>query len=250
MSAIPPLSIDIRSYREDDGADRHGFAQLVLPLSGALEMEIGGRGGRLAPGRGAFVDIDTWHSEMSERPNRSLIVDLGPAVLAGGIGERLAAQPYLALNPAASKLVDYMGLQLAGGGSPALQLWVPLLLDTVIREAPRPQSRLAALMAAIEAEPGLAWTTEAMAKRAAMSVSRLHAVFREELDTTPRAFLADARLKRVGEWLVQSDRSIAEIAFRAGFSDQSALTRAMRKATGLTPAAYRRRNRETGPKVR
>jgi AraC-like DNA-binding protein len=103
-------------------------------------------------------------------------------------------------------------------------------------------------MAAIEAEPGLPWTTVTMAERAKLSVSRLHTLFRTELDTTPRAWLAEVRLRRVSEWLRQSDRSIAELAYRGGFADQSALTRAMRRKTGLTPAAYRRQNRETGPK--
>ena len=37
---------------------------------------------------------------------------------------------------------------------------------------------------------------------------------------------------------------------RAGYSDQSALTRAMRRATGLTPAAYRRQQQESQPNNR
>jgi AraC-like DNA-binding protein len=43
--------------------------------------------------------------------------------------------------------------------------------------------------------------------------------------------------------LSSTDLSIAELAYRLGYADQSALTRAMRKAIGLTPAAYRRQAR-------
>ena len=49
---------------------------------------------------------------------------------------------------------------------------------------------------------------------------------------------------RARAWLAQSALPIAEIALRAGFSEQSALTRAMRKECGQTPVAYRRQARE------
>jgi AraC-like DNA-binding protein len=87
-----------------------------------------------------------------------------------------------------------------------------------------------------------------MAAHAGVSVSRLHALFRAELDSTPAAWLWGRRLDCVRQWLVGSDRPIAELAFRAGFADQSALTRALRRATGMTPAAYRRRAQEAQPK--
>jgi len=115
-----------------------------------------------------------------------------------------------------------------------------LLLDTLALDTPRPASRLAALMARVEADPGQPWTTEAMAVATGLSVSRLHALFREERDTSPHAWLLDLRLARVRTWLAQTGLPIAELALRAGFSEQSALTRAMRRATGQTPAQYRR----------
>lgn len=73
---MTPLDLSIRSYGEDRGPDSHSFDQLVLPLSGALELEIAGQGGRLASGRAAFVVAGTQHSTMSDIANRSLILDL------------------------------------------------------------------------------------------------------------------------------------------------------------------------------
>jgi AraC-like DNA-binding protein len=84
-----------------------------------------------------------------------------------------------------------------------------------------------------------------MARSAGLSVSRLHALFRTELDTSPHAWLRDVRLARARAWLAETARPIADIALAAGFSDQSALTRALRDATGMTPGAYRRTSRVT-----
>lgn len=249
---MPHIDIHIRSYGADQGADRHAFAQLVLPLSGSLEMDIAGTGGRLGPCRAAFVEAGADHSQMSAGPNRSLIVDIEPVLLDSAIGDRLLRRPFVPITPAAAKLIEYMGLLLGAGDASAasLRLWTPLMLDALACEPDRPRSRLAPLLAGIAPDPGLAWTTRTMAERAHVSVSRLHALFRAELDTTPRAWLAELRLTRACEWLARAELPIAEIAHRAGYADQSAFTRAMRRATGLTPAAYRRQHRETGHKTR
>ena len=238
------VDLHLRSYGQPGEPDRHDFAQLVLPLRGSLLLDVEGRQGMLDPLRAGFVAPGAWHAQHGAAGNRSIIVDIGVEALAPETGERLFERPFAPLGPASRKLVEFMALILnADSGAvppPVVQGWVPLLLDTLTLDAPRPASRLAALLARIEAVPGHAWTTESMARAVGCSVSRLHALFREELDTSPHAWLLEQRLRRAREWLASTDLAIAEIALRAGFSEQSALTRALRKATGMTPAAYRR----------
>jgi AraC-like DNA-binding protein len=247
---VSTVDLHLRSYGELTAPDRHDYGQLVLPLSGALLLEVDGRQGMLDPLRAGFVAPGAWHAQHGDAGNRSIIVDIGVAGLAPGAGEHLFERPFAPLGPASRKLIEFMGLmaERAGGSHSAppsvVQGWVPLLLDTLTLDTPRPASRLAALRARIEAEPGLAWTTESMAKALGCSVSRLHALFREELDATPHAWLLEQRLARAREWLASTAVPIAEIALRAGFSEQSALTRAFRHATGMTPAAYRRQHRQ------
>jgi AraC-like DNA-binding protein len=233
-------SLHVRSYGADTGADRHAYAQLVLPLGGAVLLDIEGRQDRLDPLRGACVAPGAWHAQCAHGPNESLILDVDAAALSHPAWDRLLDRPFMPLGPGARKLVEFMGVMRAQTASGLLQGWVPLLLDTLALDAPRPASRLAALLARVEAEPGLAWTTDAMARSAGLSVSRLHALFRAELDTSPHAWLRDVRLARARAWLADTSRPIAEIALATGFSDQTALTRALRDATGMTPGAYRR----------
>jgi AraC-like DNA-binding protein len=245
------LDFNIRSYGDDRGPDSHSFDQLVLPLSGALELDIAGRGGRLASGRAAFVVAETPHSTMSDTANRSIILDLHLAPLAPQMAERLARAPFVSLTPAATKLIDYMGLMIGDGrATPAtVALWTPLLIDALGQAPASAASRLARLAAQIEAEPALPWTTTMMAERAAVSVSRLHALFQSDLGMSPRAWLSEVRLRQARGWLATSPVSIAEVAHRCGYADQSALTRAMRRASGMTPAAYRLQERETRTKA-
>lgn len=236
--------------------DHHPFAQIVLPLEGTLSMEIGGRGGAILRGDMAFVEADLRHDQISEQPNRAFILDLDPEQLSSPLREELGRRPFGVLSPAAYKLVEFMALmavhQRASERTAAENLqsmverWAPLFFETLAGGMPRTRLRLAALMDAVEAEPGRRWTASVMASQAGMGVSRLHELFREELGATPRSWLSDLRLKRVREAMASENLSIAELAYRFGYSDQSALTRAMRKATGLTPAAYRRQVRNEG----
>jgi AraC family transcriptional regulator len=52
-------------------------------------------------------------------------------------------------------------------------------------------------------------------------------------------YVRELRLEAAQAELAQGARPLAEVALRAGFSDQSHLTRALKRATGLTPARYR-----------
>lgn len=85
-----------------------------------------------------------------------------------------------------------------------LQGWLLLLLDTVALSAPQPASRLAALLARIEDEPALRWNTDSMARCA--GVSRLHALFHEELDTSHHAWLQQKWLDQASAWLATAAR--------------------------------------------
>ncbi|WP_306397888.1 AraC family transcriptional regulator [Telluria beijingensis] len=250
MTTQPSCDLHLRSYDRIHWGDRHEYAQLVLPLHGEVLLDIEERCGRLDPLHGALVAPGAWHAQSSQAANGSLIVDVDGAAFHSGPWQQLLERPFVTLGPAARKLVEFMGL-MAGENAPPramVQGWVPLLLDTLGLDAPRATSRLAALLARIEAAPGQAWSTESMARAANLSVSRLHARFREELDSTPHAWLLTCRLDRARELLAGSARSVADIALACGFADQAGLTRAMRRALDTTPAAYRRASCENGTK--
>jgi len=242
--------IAIRSYDATLAPDRHGHAQLVLPLAGEVHIEIETTRSRLDPFHGAVVIAGAWHAQRSIADNRSLILDVDQAILTDARWAGLLDRPFQEISLAARKLVEFMHLCIEGGTvRPALiQGWIPLLLDTLASGSPQVRSRLAALLAYIESHLALPWSTDSMARYANISVSRLHALFREELDTSPRAWLLHKRLELACALLTQTNQTIAAVALSTGFSDQSTLTRAMRQQIDTTPAAYRTWQQETRPK--
>ena len=65
-------------------------------------------------------------------------------------------------------------------------------------------------------------------------------VFRRHRGESVGAYVRRLKVQRVFEQLAEGERSLAEIAFDAGFTDQSHLTRVVGKVTGQPPGALRR----------
>ncbi|MGI2030808.1 helix-turn-helix domain-containing protein [Rhizobium panacihumi] len=78
-----------------------------------------------------------------------------------------------------------------------------------------------------------------IAAAAGVSTRHLSVGFREATGFTPHQWLMHVRIARAKELLAQRSLSLQMIAHRCGFSDQSHLSRAFVRETGLTPAAWR-----------
>ncbi|MDX1687280.1 MAG: helix-turn-helix domain-containing protein [Candidatus Promineifilaceae bacterium] len=63
--------------------------------------------------------------------------------------------------------------------------------------------------------------------------------FRQHYGVSPSTYLRRLRLDWVAARLVRSDEQLSLLARRAGFADQSHLTRLFKRQTGLTPGQYR-----------
>jgi AraC family transcriptional regulator len=73
--------------------------------------------------------------------------------------------------------------------------------------------------------------------------THLARAFRRRCGRPVGDYVAGLRIQYVCRRLVDSRASLGQIAVDAGFSDQSHLTRVFKSLTGVTPAAYRRRQR-------
>jgi AraC-like DNA-binding protein len=119
----------------------------------------------------------------------------------------------------------------------------PVLAEALVAPAPDEALPRAVLRALAFLERGFPRpiTTRDVAGAAGISVPRLHALFAQWLGQGPGQYLAALRLDHARDRLIRSSEPVAEIALAAGYSEQSAFTRAFRRRFGETPAAFRRR---------
>ena len=84
-------------------------------------------------------------------------------------------------------------------------------------------------------------TIRELAAEAKVHPIHLARAFRRHFASSPGQYLRRCRIDKARELLARSELPLAELALEAGFSDQSRLTTAFRRATGLTPREFRLR---------
>ena len=112
MAAQTSFTVSIRSYGQKSSVHWHDFAQLVLPLSGSLSIDIAGKQGLLDRRLAAYVETGRRHAQESHSANRSLILEFEGSELQSRLAERWARTPMLYLGNEINSLIDYMDLRL------------------------------------------------------------------------------------------------------------------------------------------
>jgi transcriptional regulator GlxA family with amidase domain len=122
------------------------------------------------------------------------------------------------------------GFELAGSNG-------TLPTDRALREA---RLRRALDYVALHAHESLAQPE--VAKAAGMSTSRFRAFFKETTGWGFAQYLRELRVERAAKLLRGTTESVATIAHRTGFADQSHLLRCFKLKYGNSPLAYRRKH--------
>lgn len=73
-----------------------------------------------------------------------------------------------------------------------------------------------------------------------ISVSQLSHLFLETLGTAPMEFVRRSRIDYAKQMLLNNTLNLREIAEKIGYEDQSQLSRAFRRAEGISPSQYRK----------
>jgi len=85
------------------------------------------------------------------------------------------------------------------------------------------------------------FSTAEIAARLGITSRQLERIFGRYLNCSPKKYYVDMRLQRACHLLVQTERSITEIAFACGFSGSTHFARVFRTQFGITPAVHRDR---------
>ncbi|KUN81538.1 GlxA family transcriptional regulator [Streptomyces griseoruber] len=104
-----------------------------------------------------------------------------------------------------------------------------------------PDESLAPLLAWARARLGEPLTVAGLAARAAVSPATLHRRFRSQLGTTPLTWLTGERVALACRLIERGEERLEVVASRSGLGTAANLRARVRRETGLSPSAYRRR---------
>jgi len=113
------------------------------------------------------------------------------------------------------------------------QSWVRAIKDPIIGRA----------IAAIHSNPGEPWSVQRLARDVAMSPSRFAARFAETLGDSPMAYVSKWRMNVACRQLSTTQQRVDKIAIDVGYESPAAFSRVFKKRMGVSPAAWRMRER-------
>lgn len=213
----------------------------MLPVEGQLDIEVARRGATLTSLAFALIAPGEPHSQQSAGANRSLVVDVPVVAIPGTVLQRPWPDRFFRATTDMLRLVEFAELRARNAALVPEEQSALALLLLLGAVAPQDQPPLVGdrLAQLIGVEPTAQWSVARMAKAVGMSRSALYRRLRDEGVRSPGRLLTRVRLRTAVRLLADARLTIAQVAVRAGFSDQGALTRAMRREMGQTPHALR-----------
>jgi AraC-like DNA-binding protein len=111
--------------------------------------------------------------------------------------------------------------------------------------APGADPRIRAVLSALGGPEGGALgarpSVGRLAALANMSEPSFRAAFARATGTSPRRYLEELRMDQAARALVETDRTVTEIAHAVGYDDPYHFSRVFRRVNGVSPRGYRRR---------
>lgn len=97
-----------------------------------------------------------------------------------------------------------------------------------------------AALALIHAQPGHAWTVDALGAQVGLSRSAFHDRFTRLVGDAPMQYLARWRMQVAATHLRDTDAPVLAVAQRVGYGSESAFSRAFKRIVGSAPSDWRR----------
>jgi AraC-like DNA-binding protein len=108
--------------------------------------------------------------------------------------------------------------------------WLAALMDAVVGPA----------LSTLHERPGDPWTLDALARAVASSRTVLVERFSRLVGVPPMLYLKRWRLQLAAEQLSRGSAKVAAVGTQVGYESEAAFSRAFKRETGLSPAAWRR----------
>lgn len=226
MPADPPPGLSLRTYGASHGSHSHAHHQMLVGLQGVLELDIAGRGRRVAAGDAVLVPAGEHHDFESASGSRCLVLDSAdPLWRECGVLPAAPQQVHALARYLAQAMDARLPLATLHGPALLLEAWRPL------SPARRPRRRVdwAALGLWVQTRLDQPVTVAELAQRVHLGTSQFALRCHEAQGMGPLEWLRLQRLTRARQ-LRDAGLAVKDVARRTGYRSPSALTAALRRS--------------------
>ena len=220
----------------------HEFNELIMVVSGTLEVRIQGQRILGQPGDLLIYPQHVWHTEkaVGEDPLETLFL----AWQWKGANGEMPWPLHVTDRSGRSRRLIYWMHELFPPTRPGERHMLDVLLDALLFEVDqliqsREQQIVARTKAYVQHHMAKAFTLDDLAEAVGLSKYHFCREFKKATRVTPMAFVRQVRVEAARSLLLSTSLTLKVIAEQVGFSDEFQLSRVFRRVTGLAPSQVR-----------
>ena len=231
--------IDLRSYRTESCNHAHDFAQLVLPVAGSMELEVGPYSGVVNDDIGVYIAPNEQHCFAGSQQNLFLVIDV---TTRNNLCNKNSESNTLNLTTSTKKLIQFTHHYLAHNerdfftDSLINQLLFHFVADSFSPE-PDPVVMKAKQWIDFYFEDPV--NLSRIAKHCYLSISQLQRRFKQVTGCSMAEYWRMKKLQHAKKLLSQKNCSIEAIAYEVGYENLPAFSRRFSSVFGESPSQWR-----------
>ena len=240
------LSLHLRSYAGDVDEHSHDFHQLVLPVTGQLDLSIDGQGGEVSAQNLAVIEAGKSHAFAGRGENHFLVLDVPESM-----SDYVHNLPcYLPTDEALHRYIRFLQVWQQSAQSSDLlascdRQALVLLLQMLQAKKDAPQQldqRLHKVCQLIEDDLSNTPSVEQLAGQAAISVRQLNSLFQRYLGLSVKQYIIEKRMQKAWRLLSSTLLPIQQVADAVGYQDASAFAHRCKQSFGLSASDIRQKH--------
>lgn len=231
--------IDLRSYHTESCSHTHDFAQLVLPVSGSMELEVGHYSGVVNDDIGVYIAPNEQHCFAGSPKNLFLVIDVATK---NHLNNECFEFDILNLTASTKKLIQFTHHYLAHNERDLItDSLVNQLLFHFTASSFSPEPDPAVIKAKYWIDFYFADTVDVsrVAKHCYLSISQLQRRFKQTIGCSIAEYWRMKKLHHAKRLLSQKKCSIEAVAFEVGYENLPSFSRRFSKTFGESPSQWR-----------
>ena len=228
-------TLSIRSYTRQTRGHSHDFHQIVLPLRGAINIEVGSYTGKVIPSECVVVKTNEKHYFSAEENAKFIVVDTD--LLPENVFH--SSQIVFSISSPLLAFLEFSESQLRYQINPEVER---LMFDTFYKLLEQQNlfvqydARIREVVAYIHHNFSNNLSVEVLADISCLSATQFKKNFKSQTSQTVTEYITKIRMQKAQALLLHTDSPIAIIAELVGYTDVSAFSRRFSKYFGIAPS--------------